>query len=95
MSQKKVVIARSLVQKLKRILFDVPMRGVDAGANAELHRVIDGLADVGLVVVMISSYLPEVLKLSGRVLVSRQGRIVDEFSFDEATEEKILLTAVH
>lgn len=94
-SQKKVVIARSLVQKLKRILFDVPMRGVDAGANAELHRVIDGLADVGLVVVMISSYLPEVLKLSGRVLVSRQGRIVDEFSFDEATEEKILLTAVH
>lgn len=94
-SRKKVFIARSLVQKLKRMIFDVPMRGADAGANAELHRVIDGLADAGLAVVMISSYLPEVLKLSGRVLVSRQGRIVDKFSFDEVAEEKILLTTVH
>ena len=45
--------------------------------------------------VVISSYLPEILKLSDRVLVSRQGRIVEEFSTDEATEEKVLYAAVH
>jgi simple sugar transport system ATP-binding protein len=94
-NQQKVVIARSLVQRPKLIVFDEPTRGVDVGAIAELHRVIDGLADAGLAVVVISSYLPEVLKLSDRVLVSRQGRIVEEFSADEATEEKILYAAVH
>ena len=94
-NQQKVVIARSLVQKPKLIVFDEPTRGVDVGAIAELHRVIDGLADAGLAVVVISSYLPEVLKLSDRVLVSRQGRIVEEFSSDEATEEKVLYAAVH
>lgn len=94
-SQQKVVIARSLVQKLKRIIFDEPTRGVHVGVIAELHRVFDGLADAGLAVVVISSYLPEVLTPSGRVQVSRQGSIVERFSTDKAAEEKILYTAVH
>ena len=94
-NQQKVVIARSLVQKPKLIIFDEPTRGVDVGAIAELHHVINELADAGLAVVVISSYLPEILNLADRILVSRQGRIVEEFSMEEATEEKIMYAAVH
>jgi simple sugar transport system ATP-binding protein len=94
-NQQKVVIARSLVQKPKVIIFDEPTRGVDVGAIAELHQTINELADAGLAVVVISSYLPEVLNLADRVLVSRQGRIVEEFSVEEASEEKIMYAAVH
>ena len=74
---------------------DEPTRGVDVGAIAEIHQIISRLADEGKAVVVISSYLPEILKLSDRVLVSRQGRIVEEFSTEEATEEKVLYAAVH
>ncbi|MGX9391388.1 sugar ABC transporter ATP-binding protein [Nitrobacteraceae bacterium UC4446_H13] len=94
-NQQKVVIARALVQKPKLIIFDEPTRGVDVGAIAELHQVINSLADVGLAVVVISSYLPEVMNLADRVLVSRQGRVVEEFAMEEATEEKIMYAAVH
>jgi simple sugar transport system ATP-binding protein len=68
---------------------------VDVGAIAEIHAVINELADSGLPVVMISSYLPEVLNLSDRILVSRLGRVVEEFSIEEASEEKIMYAAVH
>lgn len=94
-NQQKVVIARSLVQRPKLIIFDEPTRGVDVGAIAELHHVINELADSGLAVVVISSYLPEVLNLADRILVSRQGRVVEEFSMEDATEEKIMYAAVH
>lgn len=94
-NQQKVVIARSLVQRPKLVIFDEPTRGVDVGAIAELHQVINDLADAGLAVVVISSYLPEILNLADRVLVSRQGRVVEEFSVEEATEEKIMYAAVH
>ena len=94
-NQQKVVIAKSLVQSPELIIFDEPTRGVDVGAIAEIHQIISRLADEGKAVVVISSYLPEILKLSDRVLVSRQGRIVEEFSTEEATEEKVLYAAVH
>ncbi|MBJ6134341.1 sugar ABC transporter ATP-binding protein [Ochrobactrum sp. Q0168] len=94
-NQQKVVIARSLVQKPKLVIFDEPTRGVDVGAIAELHQVINELADAGLAVVVISSYLPEILNLADRILVSRQGRVVEEFSTEDATEEKIMYAAVH
>jgi len=94
-NQQKVVIAKALVQKPKLIIFDEPTRGVDVGAIAELHQVINELADAGLAVVVISSYLPEILNLADRILVARQGRVVEEFSMDEATEEKIMYAAVH
>jgi simple sugar transport system ATP-binding protein len=57
--------------------------------------VINSLADAGLAVVVISSYWPEVMNLADRVLVSRQGRVVEEFAMEEATEEKIMYAAVH
>ena len=94
-NQQKVVIAKALVQNPRIIIFDEPTRGVDVGAIAEIHEVIKGLAEQGLAVVVISSYLPEILSLSDRILVSRQGRIVEEFPVEEADEEMIMYAAVH
>jgi simple sugar transport system ATP-binding protein len=94
-NQQKVVIAKSLVQKPRLIIFDEPTRGVDVGAIAEIHQLIHSLADEGLAVVVISSYLPEILSISDRILVSQRGRIVEEFAPDQATEEKIMYAAVH
>ena len=94
-NQQKVVIAKALVQQPKLVIFDEPTRGVDVGAIAEIHAIINRLADEGMAVVVISSYLPEILNISDRILVSRKGRIVEEFAAGEATEEKIMYAAVH
>ncbi|QKD03042.1 sugar ABC transporter ATP-binding protein [Mesorhizobium loti] len=94
-NQQKVVIGKGLVQLPRIVIFDEPTRGVDVGAIAEIHQIINRLADEGLAVVVISSYLPEIMNLSDRILVCRQGRIVEEFSPAEATEEKIMYAAVH
>ncbi|TIN66911.1 MAG: sugar ABC transporter ATP-binding protein, partial [Mesorhizobium sp.] len=83
-NQQKVVIAKSLIQAPSLIIFDEPTRGVDVGAIAEIHQIIERLADAGAAVVVISSYLPEILNLSDRILVARQGRIVEEMTIDEA-----------
>ena len=66
---------------------------MDVGAIAEIHTIIQQLADAGAAVVVISSYLPEILALSDRILVARQGRIVEELSIEDATEEKIMYAA--
>ena len=94
-NQQKVVIAKSLVQEPNLIIFDEPTRGVDVGAIVEIHELINRLADEGKAVVVISSYLPEIMALSDRILVSRQGKVVEEFSALEATEEKIMYAAIH
>ena len=94
-NQQKVVIAKGLIQAPELIIFDEPTRGVDVGAIAEIHAMIQQLADAGCAVVVISSYLPEILAISDRVLVARQGRIVEEMSIEEANEEKIMYAAVH
>ena len=94
-NQQKVVIAKSLAQDPSLIIFDEPTRGVDVGAIVEIHELINRLADEGKAVVVISSYLPEIMALSDRVLVSRQGKVVEEFSALEATEEKIMYAAIH
>jgi simple sugar transport system ATP-binding protein len=94
-NQQKVMIAKALVQKPRLIIFDEPTRGVDVGAIAEIHHLIGALADEGLAVIVISSYLPEILSLSDRILISRQGRIVEELSPREATSEAVMFAAVH
>ncbi|MGY8685163.1 sugar ABC transporter ATP-binding protein [Bradyrhizobium sp. UFLA05-153] len=94
-NQQKVVIAKSLIQDPELIIFDEPTRGVDVGAIVEIHELINRLADEGKAVVVISSYLPEIMALSDRILVSRQGKVVEEFSAIEATEEKIMYAAIH
>jgi simple sugar transport system ATP-binding protein len=94
-NQQKVVIGKSLVQEPDLIIFDEPTRGVDVGAITEIHQLINRLADDGKAVVVISSYLPEIMALSDRILVSRQGKVVEEYSALEATEEKIMYAAIH
>jgi simple sugar transport system ATP-binding protein len=94
-NQQKVVIAKSLIQEPDLLIFDEPTRGVDVGAIVEIHELINRLADEGKAVVVISSYLPEIMALSDRILVSRQGKVVEEFSALEATEEKIMYAAIH
>ena len=94
-NQQKVVIAKSLVQDPDVIIVDEPTRGVDVGAIAEIHAEINRLADQGKAVVVISSYLPEVMSLSDRILVARQGKVVTEFAADQATQEGIMYAAIH
>ena len=72
-NQQKVVVAKALVQKPKLIIFDEPTRGVDVGAIAEIHQLINRLADQDIAVMVISSYLPEILQLSDRILVCGRG----------------------
>jgi simple sugar transport system ATP-binding protein len=94
-NQQKVVVAKSLIQEPSVVFFDEPTRGVDVGAIPEIHQAIRRLADEGKAVVVISSYLPEVLAVSDRILVARQGRIVEEFSAADATEDRIMFAAIH
>jgi ABC-type sugar transport system ATPase subunit len=94
-NQQKVVIAKSLAQDPSIIIFDEPTRGVDVATIPEIHAQIRRLADEGKAVVVISSYLPEILTVSDRILVARLGRIVAEFDAASATEDKILYAAIH
>ncbi len=94
-NQQKVVVAKSLAQEPKLIILDEPTRGVDVGSVEEIHEIIRGLAREGKAVVVISSYLPEILKISDRILVARNGQIVAEFDPRDATQEKIMYAAVH
>ena len=94
-NQQKVVIAKSLVQEPSIIFFDEPTRGVDVATIPEIHAQIRRLAEEGKAVVVISSYLPEILAISDRILVARLGRIVAEFDAADATEERIMYAAIH
>jgi ribose transport system ATP-binding protein len=76
------------------LIFDVPTRGVDVGAKAEIYRLIENLAQEGRSIIVVSSELPEILRVSGRVLVMRRGVAEGELSRAEATEEQIMRLAV-
>jgi rhamnose transport system ATP-binding protein len=88
-NQQKVVVGKWLASKPKLLIMDEPTRGVDVGAKAEIHHLLSELAQQGLAILMISSELPEVLGMSDRILVMREGRIVAEYSRAEATQENI------
>jgi ABC-type sugar transport system ATPase subunit len=94
-NQQKVVIAKSLAQEPSIVIFDEPTRGVDVATIPEIHAQIRRLAEEGKAIVVISSYLPEILAVSDRILVARLGRIVAEFDAATATEDKILYAAIH
>jgi ABC-type sugar transport system ATPase subunit len=89
-NQQKVLLARWLATKAKVLMFDEPTKGVDVGAKAEIYKVIGDLAAEGLGVVVVSSYLPEVLGLADRVLVMRDGTVVGEVPAAGATEVDVL-----
>lgn len=89
-NQQKVALAKWLGRECKVLIVDEPTRGVDIGAKAAIHQIIDELAAGGIAVVMISSELPEIINLATRILVMREGRLVAEVSRDQATQEHLL-----
>ena len=89
-NQQKVALAKWLCSKAKIIMFDEPTRGVDVGVKVEVHQLMVDLAKQGVAIIMISSELPEILGMSDRILVMKQGRIVAEFGRGEATQGDVL-----
>jgi ribose transport system ATP-binding protein len=93
-NQQKVVLARWLSVGTRIFLLDEPTRGIDVGSKSEIYQIMDKLTKQGVGIIMISSELPEVLGMSDRIMVMRQGRIVKELSRAEASEEAIMQYAV-
>ena len=92
-NQQKVVIAKWLATRARILILDEPTRGIDVGAKAEVHALMSRLASQGVSILMISSELPEILGMSDRILVMRQGRLSGEFTRDQASQEAILACA--
>jgi rhamnose transport system ATP-binding protein len=88
-NQQKIVLGKWLANNPKLLILDEPTRGIDVGAKAEIHRLMSELAGAGVAILMISSELPEVLGMSDRVLVMREGRLVAEFDRAHATSESV------
>jgi ABC-type sugar transport system ATPase subunit len=89
-NQQKVAISKWLARGAKLLIVDEPTRGVDVGAKAAIHKLIDDLARQGVGIMLISSELPEVINLSTRILVMRNGRLVGEIAREKATQENVL-----
>lgn len=89
-NQQKVMLSKWLNSRPRVLILDEPTRGIDVGAKAEVHHLINDLAAQGLAVILISSDLPEVLAMSDRILVMREGRQMGIFSRAEANQERIL-----
>lgn len=93
-NQQKVMLSKWLNTKPRVLIFDEPTRGIDVSAKAEVHHMINNLAAEGLGIILISSDMPEVLGMSDRILVMREGRQMGIFNRQEATQEKILTAAM-
>jgi rhamnose transport system ATP-binding protein len=93
-NQQKVMLSKWLNAQPRLLILDEPTRGIDVGAKAEVHHMIDDLAAQGLGVILISSDLPEVLAMSDRVLVMREGRQMGSFKKAEATQETVMTAAM-
>jgi ABC-type sugar transport system ATPase subunit len=89
-NQQKIVLTKWLAAQCPLLIFDEPTRGVDVGAKAEIHALVDELATKGAAVILISSELPEVLHLSTRILVFRGGRIVGELPRAAANQDALM-----
>ncbi len=89
-NQQKLVIAKWLTADTQILIFDEPTRGIDVGAKSEIYKLLNDLARQGKSIIMISSELPEILRMSHRVIVMCEGRITGELPIGEATQEKIM-----
>jgi D-xylose transport system ATP-binding protein len=89
-NQQKVLIARGLLTEPRVLVLDEPTRGIDVGAKVEVYDILNALVDRGVCVVIVSSELPEVLGMSDRVLVMREGRMVAELPRTGASEERVM-----
>jgi ribose transport system ATP-binding protein len=89
-NQQKVVVAKWLCTQANIFIFDEPTRGIDVGAKAEIYALMDSLVKEGAAILMISSELPEIIGMSDRIYVMREGRIAAEMDHAEATQERII-----
>jgi ribose transport system ATP-binding protein len=89
-NQQKVVIGKWLTADTDILIFDEPTRGIDVGAKSEIYRLLNDLAQQGKAIIMISSELPEILRMSHRVIVMCEGRITGELGIADATQEAIM-----
>ncbi|HVO42529.1 MAG TPA: sugar ABC transporter ATP-binding protein, partial [Aggregatilineales bacterium] len=92
-NQQKLVISKWLTADTNVLIFDEPTRGIDVGAKSEIYKLLNDLARQGKAIIMISSELPEILRMSHRIVVMCEGRITGELSSAEATQEKIMTYA--
>jgi ribose transport system ATP-binding protein len=93
-NQQKAIISRWIAAGSQILLFDEPTRGIDIGAKAEIYGLIEKLAAEGKSIIVVSSELPEIIRLADRVLVMRQGRIAAELNRDALSEQAIVAHAV-
>jgi len=93
-NQQKVVVAKMLAADLKIIILDEPTKGVDVGAKAAMYEIMSDLASQGYAIIMISSEMPEMIGMSDRIVVMRNGRISKIINREDATQEKILEAAM-
>jgi inositol transport system ATP-binding protein len=94
-SQQKVLVGRWLLTSPRILILDEPTRGIDVGAKADIHRLISGLAEEGAAVLMISSEMPEILGMSDRVMVMREGRTAGILDRREANQVELMRLAAH
>jgi ribose transport system ATP-binding protein len=92
-NQQKVVVAKWLETRAKVLFFDEPARGIDVGAKAEMFGLIGNLAEEGRGIVLISSYLPELLNMCDRILVMREGQVAGFLQREEFSEEAVIALA--
>jgi ribose transport system ATP-binding protein len=92
-NQQKVLLAKWLAGDPKVLILDEPTRGVDIGAKMIIHEAVERLAGAGNTVILISSDLPELVGLSDRVMIMRQGHFIKELPYEQCTEESVLLAA--
>jgi ribose transport system ATP-binding protein len=92
-NQQKVIIGKWLTADTNILIFDEPTRGIDVGAKSEIYHLLNTLAQQGKSIIMISSELPEVLRMSHRIVVMCEGRVTGELTSAEATQEKIMTLA--
>ncbi len=92
-NQQKVVLAKWLLSKARVLILDEPTRGVDVATKVEIYRIISELAESGVGILIISSELPEILGMSDRAIVMREGRLAGEFTTAQASEESLLACA--
>jgi ribose transport system ATP-binding protein len=92
-NQQKLVIGKWLAKDADILIFDEPTRGIDVGAKQEIYALLNELASTGKSIIMISSELPEILRMSHRVIVMCEGRVTGELDYTEATQESIMQLA--
>lgn len=93
-NQQKVILARWMIHKQKVLIISEPTRGIDVGSKAEIHKIIDEMANLGLAILMISSEIEEIIGISDRIIVMYEGTITKEFTREEATKEKLMIASV-